>query len=81
MPSHLHVHQGKTSSGVSFSLGFTLIFEYAGHSGLNPITGGGQKLCTASLVLPVADNILPECILPLCFTHATYLFLWSSISK
>ena len=29
------------------------------------IHGGGQKLCTGRLVLPVADNILSECILPL----------------
>ncbi len=28
-------------------------------------TGGGQKLHTDSPVLPVADNILSECILPL----------------
>ncbi len=30
-----------------------------------PITGGGQKLHIGSLVLPVADNILSGCILPL----------------
>ena len=32
---------------------------------LKKTTGGGQKLRTGSLVLPVADNILSECILPL----------------
>ena len=49
-------------------------------------TGGGQKLCTGSLVLSVADSILSACTLPLfCYiwpkdpvaskTEAKYIYL------
>ena len=42
-----------------------------------PVTGGGQKLRTGSLVLPVADNILSDKCIVVVFScsgmSATYL--------